>query len=87
VNLNSPSKISSVRNFIHRKAGIALNPTKKDMVYGRLVRRVRELKLANFAAYVNFLESPAGRDELEAFVNALTTNLPSSSVKNITFRC
>lgn len=64
-----------IRNFIHRKAGIALNPTKKDMVYGRLVRRVRELKLANFAAYVNFLESPAGRDELEAFVNALTTNL------------
>ena len=72
-----------IRNFIHRKAGIALNPTKKDMVYGRLVRRVRELKLANFAAYVNFLESPAGRDELEAFVNALTTNLTFSEGSSV----
>ncbi len=64
-----------IRRFIYQKAGIALNPTKKDMVYGRLVRRVRDLKLTSFAAYVDMLESPAGRTELEVFVNALTTNL------------
>ncbi|SCK07972.1 protein-glutamate O-methyltransferase CheR [Vogesella sp. LIG4] len=64
-----------IRALIHKEAGIALNPTKKDMVYGRLVRRIRELKLPSFAAYIDFLQSLAGKREFEQFVNALTTNL------------
>ena len=63
------------RKLIYREAGIALNPSKKDMVYGRLVRRIRELKLSSFAAYLDHLESVAGQREFEQFVNALTTNL------------
>ena len=62
-----------VRNLIRRTAGIALNPSKKDMVYGRLVKRVRELGQADFATYLAHLESPSGRSELEAFTNAMTT--------------
>ncbi|WP_199153104.1 CheR family methyltransferase [Chromobacterium sp. ASV23] len=64
-----------IRKLIYKEAGIALNPSKKDMVYGRLVRRIRELKLPGFAAYVDFLESIGGKREFEQFVNALTTNL------------
>lgn len=64
-----------VRTFIYSRAGIALNATKKDMVYGRLVRRLRELKLPNFAVYLDYIESSAGAKELEPCVNALTTNL------------
>ncbi|MFC3530734.1 CheR family methyltransferase [Vogesella facilis] len=64
-----------IRQLIHKEAGIALNPTKKDMVYGRLVRRIRELKLPTFAAYIDFLQSLGGKREFEQFVNALTTNL------------
>ena len=64
-----------IRQLIHKEAGIALNPSKKDMVYGRLVRRIRELKLPTFAAYIDFLQSLAGKREFEQFVNALTTNL------------
>ncbi|BAK75486.1 MCP methyltransferase, CheR-type [Pseudogulbenkiania sp. NH8B] len=64
-----------IRKLIYREAGIALNPSKKDMVYGRLVRRIRELKLSSFAAYLDQLESASGRREFEQFVNALTTNL------------
>lgn len=65
----------AIRTFIYSKAGIALNPAKKDMVYGRLVRRVRDLKMQDFASYVQYLQSPSGHKELETFVNALTTNL------------
>ncbi|RXZ44895.1 CheR family methyltransferase [Crenobacter cavernae] len=71
----SEADFERIRKLIYREAGIALNPSKKDMVYGRLVRRIRELKLASFAAYVDLLESYTGKREFEQFVNALTTNL------------
>ncbi|MBI3144261.1 MAG: chemotaxis protein CheR [Pseudogulbenkiania sp.] len=71
----SDADFERIRKLIYREAGIALNPSKKDMVYGRLVRRIRELKLASFAAYLDHLESASGRREFEQFVNALTTNL------------
>jgi chemotaxis protein methyltransferase CheR len=64
-----------IRKLIYKEAGISLNPSKKDMVYGRLVRRIRELKLTGFADYVDLLESIQGKREFEQFVNALTTNL------------
>ncbi len=47
----SDQEFERIRQLIYKEAGIALNPTKKDMVYGRLVRRIRELKL-------NSLEMP-----------------------------
>lgn len=71
----SEQDFERVRQLIYKEAGISLNPTKKDMVYGRLVRRIRELKLDGFAAYVDFLQSVGGKREFELFVNALTTNL------------
>ena len=71
----SDQEFERVRQLIYKEAGIALNPTKKDMVYGRLVRRIRELKLSGFAAYIDFLQSISGKREFEQFVNALTTNL------------
>ena len=64
-----------IRRFIHQRAGIALNPSKKVMVYGRLVRRIRALQLPSFTAYLERLFSERGNEELEHFVNALTTNL------------
>jgi len=64
-----------IRKLIYKEAGISLNASKKDMVYGRLVRRIRELKLAGFSNYLDLLESSQGKREFEQFVNALTTNL------------
>ena len=65
-----------VRKMIYEHAGIALNPSKQDMVYSRLARRLRATGLHSFDAYLGMLE--AGNDaEWEGFVNALTTNLTS----------
>src|SRR5574340_500010 len=65
-----------VRQLIYDHAGISLNPSKQDMVYSRLARRLRATGINNFRDYLALLES---NDEVEwqAFVNSLTTNLTS----------
>ncbi len=60
-----------------KKTGIVLAEQKRDMVYGRLVRRLRALQLDSFDAYCELLRSDAGDDELSHLVNAITTNLTS----------
>ena len=62
-----------VRNLIYVYAGISLSPIKKEMVYSRLVRRLRALGHDSFERYLGYLENNS--EEIEGFVNALTTNL------------
>jgi chemotaxis protein methyltransferase CheR len=61
--------------LILQLAGISIAPHKVEMVYARLARRLRSLKLASFDQYCALLESEAGADEVGFLVNALTTNL------------
>jgi len=57
-------------------AGIQLlDRGKEDMVYGRLARRLRALKLTSFRDYISLLNSEQGKPEFSHFINALTTNL------------
>jgi chemotaxis protein methyltransferase CheR len=65
-----------VRKLIYQQAGISLAPSKQDMVYSRLARRLRATGLKTFAAYLERLEK-GDKGEWEAFVNSLTTNLTS----------
>ena len=65
-----------VRKIIYDYAGIALSPTKHDMVYGRLARRLRALGLNTFQQYLQILERGDSK-EFELFTNSLTTNLTS----------
>ena len=65
-----------VSRLIYEHAGISLKPSKQDMVYSRLARRVRAAGLDNFRDYLALLENNDG-EEWEAFVNSLTTNLTS----------
>lgn len=65
---------AEVRRLIYTHAGINLSEAKEDMVYSRLARRLRALKLTRFKDYLRLLKSGDGR-EWESFVNALTTNL------------
>ena len=66
-----------VCELIHQRAGIALAPAKRDMVYGRLSRRLRVLGLRSFREYLDVLERGDDEDEWQSFTNALTTNLTS----------
>ena len=57
------------------RTGIVLADHKRDMVYGRLVRRLRALKLSSFAEYCALLQSGTNDDEIMNLINAITTNL------------
>lgn len=65
---------ATVRNLIADYAGIKLSAHKRNMVYNRLLRRLRACRVASFADYLALVQAE-GSAEREAFVNALTTNL------------
>lgn len=65
-----------VCRLIYGYAGISLKPSKQDMVYSRLARRLRANGINTFRDYLVLLES-GDEVEWEAFVNSLTTNLTS----------
>ncbi|WP_317931041.1 protein-glutamate O-methyltransferase [Halioxenophilus sp. WMMB6] len=62
--------------MVYDMTGIVLADSKQEMVYRRLMRRIRELKIASFSLYFDLLQSNES-DELRHFVNAITTNLTS----------
>ena len=64
-----------ISELICQRAGIVLADHKREMVYNRLVRRVRLLGLNDFGSYLAMLESDTSSAEWQAFINALTTNL------------
>lgn len=64
-----------VKSTLYKSAGIKLADSKDSMVYSRLARRLRALKLSNFSDYLYHLETNS--EELEHFINGLTTNLTS----------
>jgi chemotaxis protein methyltransferase CheR len=67
-------EFATVRELIAHYAGIKLSPQKRNMVYNRLLRRLRACGTASFGAYLELVQAPRST-EREAFVNALTTNL------------
>jgi chemotaxis protein methyltransferase CheR len=65
-----------IKSVVVERTGIALSDSKRDMVYGRLARRLRRLGLPDFKSYGDLLRS-GDEDELRECINALTTNLTS----------
>lgn len=63
--------------LVKEKTGIALTERKRDLVYGRLARRLRALGITDFADYCQILESADGEAERRMMINAITTNLTS----------
>ncbi len=62
--------------YVYESAGIVLNEGKREMVYRRITRIVRERNIDSFTTYCQILrESPEA--EKSYFINAITTNLTS----------
>ena len=72
----SDLEFKHICKLIYERAGIHLTPSKKDMVYSRLARRLRANNISTFSDYLHIVEANSG-SEREAFVNALTTNVTS----------
>ena len=63
-----------LRQLVRANAGIALGPAKREMVQGRLLRRLRDLRLRSFEDYCAHV-SESGPEELVHLINAITTNV------------
>ena len=70
------SDFAYICGLVADKTGIVLSEAKRTMVYSRLARRLRALKLKEFSSYVDRIKA-GDEAELIEFTNALTTNLTS----------
>ncbi len=82
----SDAHFELLRRLVGKYAGISLNETKRQLVYGRLARRIRALNLTGFDAYCELVRHE-GSAEVENFINAITTNLTSFFRENHHFEC
>ena len=62
----------SLSQLAYEHAGIVLPDAKRNLVYGRLSRRLRALQLTSFCDYREYLATH--ERELESFINSLSTN-------------
>lgn len=60
--------------FVYDASGIVLSDSKREMVYRRLSRIIRERKLESFSDYCQLLRTKTEQEE-SYFINAITTNL------------
>lgn len=65
-----------LRDVVMEHSGITLGEQKRQLVYGRLTRRLRQLGLRSFADYCGHVEQHL-EEELGELINAITTNLTS----------
>jgi chemotaxis protein methyltransferase CheR len=72
----SQAEFDRIRALVREHTGISLSEAKRQLVYGRLARRLRALKMDSFSDYIKLLEQGEAV-ELEEFTNAVTTNLTS----------
>lgn len=72
----SAKEFKFICDYVHSTTGILLNESKREMVYRRFSRIIRERNLDTFSDYCHLLESNTEQEE-NYFINAITTNLTS----------
>jgi len=72
----SDKEFNFLREFVKERTGINLSDAKRELVYGRLAKRLRVLKLAGFGEYCERLKN-GDETETANLVDSITTNLTS----------
>lgn len=70
----SIANFETIKRIAMEWTGISLSDHKRNMIYGRLSRRLRALGLSDFNQYCNLLEASPAAEKTE-FINSITTNL------------
>ncbi len=64
-----------IADLAMRDFGLHLTLAKRDLVYSRLLKRLRILGFEHFSDYCDLVSSPEGEEERAAMLSALTTNV------------
>ena len=80
-NLDKEFKFTSedfnfLSNLVGQNAGINLTEDKRELVYGRVSKRLRLLGIKNFSDYCELLRHD-NTEEVTHFINSITTNVTS----------
>jgi chemotaxis protein methyltransferase CheR len=67
-------EFDQIRRIVYDRTGINLSEAKREMVYSRLSKRLRQLGLNGFREYCELIEED-NSNELGNFINSITTNL------------
>lgn len=67
-------EFSAFRRLIHEIAGIALSEAKKDLLVGRLAKRLQHYGLSNYSQYLKLVAKGGDPGERQTMVDLLTTN-------------
>lgn len=73
----TPAQFARITDVLHEHAGIRMREGKEGLVRARLTKRLRKLGLADFDAYLDYIEKDATRREFAEMIDALTTNKTS----------
>lgn len=68
-------EFEALRRIIHGKVGIVLKDNKRALVEARVNRRLRSLKIGDFAEYLDFLRRDETGRELVSLIDAVSTNV------------
>jgi chemotaxis protein methyltransferase CheR len=64
-----------ISEIMRGECGIVLGENKANLVYSRLVKRLRALRIESFRDYCDFIASEDGADERRTMIAAMTTNV------------
>lgn len=70
----SDRDFAGFQRLVKSLAGIHLAPAKKALVCGRLAKRLRQLQLDGYGAYLSLLQSGTHQNEVQVALDLLTTN-------------
>jgi chemotaxis protein methyltransferase CheR len=68
----SAADFENLKQLAYEHAGISLADSKQNLIYSRLSRRLRALRLAAFRDYCDYLAGTPS--EIENFINSISTN-------------
>lgn len=63
-----------IKDYLYRRAGIALNDSKQALVSGRLEKRLRHYGLSSYSEYFRLFDKPGHERETVMAIDLLTTN-------------
>src|SRR5262247_2665997 len=71
----SNEDFKTLSKLAYEHAGIVLAESKRNLIYGRLSRRLRALGITTFRDYRAYLTGQGGPSEMQNFINSISTTL------------